>query len=138
LHEHVRRRWRRDEGAAALVLPVITIGLVPAVLSRSVSAAVRVLCGLVRGVVVVVGVATVVGLLDRVWWVLEAADVFRLQYLVVLVAAGVAALLLRRPRLAVLAAALAAVNVAVLGVPLRGVWPPLRAGRRPLGFVSSS
>jgi endonuclease/exonuclease/phosphatase (EEP) superfamily protein YafD len=69
------------------------------------------------GVVAVVGTLTVLGLLDRVWWVFEPADVFRVQYLVVLVAAGLAAVLLRRPRLALLAAASAAVNVAVLGIP---------------------
>jgi endonuclease/exonuclease/phosphatase (EEP) superfamily protein YafD len=69
-------------------------------------------------VILVVGLATVVGLLDRVSWVFELADVFRLQYLVVLVGAGLAALLLRRPRLAWVAAVLAAVNLAVLGVSL--------------------
>jgi endonuclease/exonuclease/phosphatase (EEP) superfamily protein YafD len=116
--QHVRSRWRRDERAAALPLPVTTIGLVPAALSRSVSAATRVLRAFVTGVVVVVGAATLLGLLDRVWWIFETADVFRLQYLVVLVAAGLAALLLQRPRLAVFAAGLVAVNIAVLGVPL--------------------
>jgi len=80
--------------------------------------AVRVTRLLVTGVVVLVGLATLLGLLDRVSWVFEAADVFRLQYLVVLVAAALAALALRRPRLAVLAAVLAAVNLAVLGIPL--------------------
>ncbi len=68
-------------------------------------------------VVALVGLATLVGLLDRVWWVFEPADVFRLQYLVVLVGAALAALVLKRPRLAAFAAALAAVNVAVLGIP---------------------
>jgi endonuclease/exonuclease/phosphatase (EEP) superfamily protein YafD len=64
-----------------------------------------------------VGAATVIGLLDRLFWAFELADVFRLQYLVVLVAAGVVALTVRRPRLAALAAVLAAVNWAVLGIP---------------------
>jgi endonuclease/exonuclease/phosphatase (EEP) superfamily protein YafD len=73
----------------------------------------------VAGVVAVVGLATLAGLLDRVWWVFETADVFRLQYLVVLVAAGVGAFMLRRLRLAGVAAALATVNLAVLHVPLR-------------------
>ena len=81
---------------------------------------VRVSRGILAGVVVLVGAATVLGLLDRVSWVFELADVFRLQYLVVLAAAAVAALALRRPRLAAVAALLAAVNVAVLGVPLAG------------------
>jgi len=69
------------------------------------------------GVVAIVGTLTVLGLLDRVWWAFEPADVFRVQYLVVLVAAALASIAIRRPRLAVLAAALAAVNVAVLGIP---------------------
>jgi endonuclease/exonuclease/phosphatase (EEP) superfamily protein YafD len=72
----------------------------------------------VRSVVVLVGLGTLLGLLDRLWWGFELADVFRLQYLVVLVGAALVALALRRPRLALLAAALAAVNFAVLGIPL--------------------
>ena len=82
------------------------------------SAPVRALHGLVVGVIAIVGFATVLGLLDRVSWVFELADVFRLQYLVVLVGAALGALLLRRPRLAVAAVALASVNAAVLGVSL--------------------
>jgi endonuclease/exonuclease/phosphatase (EEP) superfamily protein YafD len=78
--------------------------------------------GLVRavvtGLVLLVGLATLLGLLDRVSWVFELADVFRLQYLALLLGAAVAAIALRRPRLALLAAALALVNVAVLGIPL--------------------
>jgi len=79
--------------------------------------AVRGLHAFVAVVVAVVGGATLLGLLDRWWWVFETADVFRLQYLVVLAAAAVAALLMRRPRVAALAAALAAVNIAVLSMP---------------------
>jgi endonuclease/exonuclease/phosphatase (EEP) superfamily protein YafD len=82
------------------------------------SRAVRAVGAFVAVVVAVVGGATLLGLLDRWSWVFELADVFRLQYLVVLAAAAVAALTLRRPRLAALAAALAAVNFAVLGIPL--------------------
>ena len=82
------------------------------------SVAVRVLRGIVVGVILVVGLATVLGLLDRVSWIFELADVFRLQYLVVLAGAALGALLLRRPRLAGAAAVLAAVNVAVLGISL--------------------
>src|SRR5689334_6331732 len=62
-----------------------------------------------------VGTASLLGLLDRVYWPFELADVFRPQYLVVLLVAGLAALALRRPRLA---AAAAAVNVAAVGVSL--------------------
>jgi endonuclease/exonuclease/phosphatase (EEP) superfamily protein YafD len=80
--------------------------------------AVGVLRVFVAGVVVVVGLATLIGLLDRFWWGFETADVFRLQYLVVLVGAAFVALPLRRPRLAVMAATLAAVNFAVLGIPM--------------------
>jgi endonuclease/exonuclease/phosphatase (EEP) superfamily protein YafD len=79
---------------------------------------VRALRAVVAGVVAIVGAATLLGLLDRYAWFLETADVFRLQYLVVLGAAAVIALGLRRPRLAAVAAALAAVNFAVLGIPL--------------------
>ena len=68
----------------------------------------------------VVGGATLLGLLDRLSWVFETADVFRLQYLVVLVVASLAALALRRPWLAASAGALAAVNFAVLGISLTG------------------
>src|ERR1043166_3852700 len=82
--------------------------------------AVRVLRMFVAGVVVLIGFATLVGLLDRFWWVFDTADVFRLQYLFLLLAAVLAALLLRRPRLAVLAAALAAVNFVVVGIPVTG------------------
>jgi endonuclease/exonuclease/phosphatase (EEP) superfamily protein YafD len=74
--------------------------------------------GLVTGIVVLVGLATALGLLDRVSWVFEPADVFRLQYLAVLVGAALAAIALRRARVAVVAAALAALNFAVLAVPL--------------------
>jgi hypothetical protein len=71
---------------------------------------VHVLRVFVAGVVVLIGFATLVGLLDRFWWVFEAADVFRLQYLVMLVGAALAAFLLRRSRLATLAAAPAVVK----------------------------
>jgi endonuclease/exonuclease/phosphatase (EEP) superfamily protein YafD len=74
--------------------------------------------GVVTGLVLLVGLATLLGLLDRVSWVFELADVFRLQYLALLIGAALVALVLRRPRLAVAAAALALVNVAVLGIPL--------------------
>jgi endonuclease/exonuclease/phosphatase (EEP) superfamily protein YafD len=78
----------------------------------------RLLRAVVTGLVLLVGLATLLGLLDRVSWVFELADVFRLQYLALLVGAALAALALRRPRLALVAAALALVNVAVLGIPL--------------------
>jgi endonuclease/exonuclease/phosphatase (EEP) superfamily protein YafD len=74
----------------------------------------------VAGVGVLVGLATLVGLLDRFWWGFETADVFRLQYLVVLLGVALVAVPLRRPRLAVAAAALAAVNFVVLGIPVSG------------------
>jgi endonuclease/exonuclease/phosphatase (EEP) superfamily protein YafD len=78
----------------------------------------RALRRVVAGVVLVVSLATLLGLLDRVYWVFELADVFRLQYFVVLAGAALAALLLRRPRLAGAAGLLAALNVAVLGISL--------------------
>jgi endonuclease/exonuclease/phosphatase (EEP) superfamily protein YafD len=74
--------------------------------------------GAARGLVLLVGLATLIGLLDRVSWAFELADVFRLQYVVVLVGAALVALVLRLPWLAGVAAAFALVNVAVLGIPL--------------------
>jgi endonuclease/exonuclease/phosphatase (EEP) superfamily protein YafD len=85
---------------------------------RSSRTAARAVRGLVTGIVAIAGVATLVGLLDRVWWVFETADVFRVQYLVVLVVAALVGLLLRRLRLAAVAAVLAAVNFAVLAIPV--------------------
>lgn len=79
-------------------------------------------------IVVLVGIATLLGLLDRYVWVLELADVFRLQYLVVLVAAMVAALGLRRPRLAAVAGGLAVLNAAVVGISFA---PPASAAAGP-------
>lgn len=67
----------------------------------------RLFRAVVTGLVLLVGLATLLGVLDRVWWVFELADVFRLQYLAVLVVSAVVALALRRPQLAVLAARLA-------------------------------
>ena len=84
------------------------------------------------GVVLVVGLATLLGLLDRFFWQFEIADVFRLQYLVVLLAAGLVALTVRRLRLALLAAVLAAVNVAVLGIPVT-TSVTAASGRAPSG-----
>ena len=85
---------------------------------RAWAGAVRLVRAVVTGLVLLVGLATLLGVLDRVWWIFELADVFRLQYLAVLVVSALEALALRRPRLAVLAATLALVNVAVLGISL--------------------
>ena len=80
-----------------------------------------------------VGLATLLGLLDRVSWVFELADIFRLQYFVTLAGAAFAAALLRRPRLAGAAALLAAVNAVVLGISL---IPTARAASgRPAGSL---
>jgi endonuclease/exonuclease/phosphatase (EEP) superfamily protein YafD len=91
----------------------------------------------VAGVVVLVGLATLIGLLDRFWWGFETADVFRLQYLVVLLGVALIAVPLRRPRLAVLAAALAVVNFVVLGIPVSGnvTAAPNRPARAALRLV---
>jgi endonuclease/exonuclease/phosphatase (EEP) superfamily protein YafD len=80
--------------------------------------AVGFLRGAVRGLILLVGLATLLGLLDRVSWVFELADVFRLQYVAVLIGAALVALALRRPGLAGMAAVLALVNIVVLGIPL--------------------
>jgi endonuclease/exonuclease/phosphatase (EEP) superfamily protein YafD len=92
-------------------------------------AAVCALRAFLTGVIAVVGLATLAGLLDRLWWVFETADVFRLQYLVVLVAAGLVGLIVGRRRLAAVAAAFAAVNVAILGIP---VTPHVTAASGPV------
>jgi endonuclease/exonuclease/phosphatase (EEP) superfamily protein YafD len=76
-----------------------------------------VLRSVVTIVVVLVGLATVIGLFDRFSWLFEIADVFRLQYIVVLVAAALAALALRQVPVAAAAAVLAVINVAVVGIP---------------------
>jgi len=84
-------------------------------------------------VILMVGLATLLGLLDRVSWVFELADIFRLQYFVTLAGAAFAAALLRRPRLAGAAALLAAVNAVVLGISL---IPTARAASgRPAGSL---
>jgi endonuclease/exonuclease/phosphatase (EEP) superfamily protein YafD len=62
----------------------------------------------------VLAVATAAGFLDRVSWVFESATLFRLQYAAVLLVAGVLALALRRPWLALAGLVLAAVNIAVI------------------------
>jgi endonuclease/exonuclease/phosphatase (EEP) superfamily protein YafD len=83
----------------------------------SVSRSLRIAGRFAAAVVVVVGAATAAGFLDRFSWPFEIADVFRLQYLVALVAAGLLAYAARRPTLAAFAVALAAVNLAVLAAP---------------------
>jgi endonuclease/exonuclease/phosphatase (EEP) superfamily protein YafD len=72
----------------------------------------------VAAVVALLGVLSVLGLLDRVAWVFLLAGVFRLQYIVVLCGAALLALALGRIRLASIAAALAALNMVAIGVPL--------------------
>ncbi|HET7136858.1 MAG TPA: hypothetical protein VFI04_00755 [Gaiellaceae bacterium] len=79
-------------------------------------------------IVGLVGIATLLGLLDRYLWVLELADVFRLQYLAVLVAVAPVALALRRPRLAAAAGALAVLNAVVVGISFA---PPAAAASGP-------
>ena len=95
-----------------------------------ISEVVRCCRGIVTGVVLVVGLATLLGLLDRVLWVFEIADVFRLQYLVLLLAAALAALMLRRSKVAFVAVVLAAVNAAVMGIPVAETAPAVGAPTR--------
>jgi endonuclease/exonuclease/phosphatase (EEP) superfamily protein YafD len=98
-----------------------------------ISDVVRCCRGIVTAVVLVVGLATLLGLLDRVFWVFETADVFRLQYLVLLLAAALAALILRRSKLALVAVVLAAVNAAVMGIPVAATATAV--GARPRGSL---
>jgi endonuclease/exonuclease/phosphatase (EEP) superfamily protein YafD len=95
-----------------------------------VSEVVRCCRGIVTAVVLVVGLATLLGLLDRVFWVFESADVFRLQYLILLLAAALAALMLRRSKLALVAVVLAAVNAAVMGIPVAATAKAVGARER--------
>lgn len=88
----------------------------------------RPLRGLVVAVVAVVGGATLLGVLDRVFWVFVVADVFRVQYTVVLGCAALAASGLRCFRLAAVGVALAAVNVVVLALPFPTSGTPLPHG----------
>jgi endonuclease/exonuclease/phosphatase (EEP) superfamily protein YafD len=128
-----RRRLRRTRGTPWSLTGVRARRLVATCYKRQVSfwrAALHAVRGFVTGVVALVGAATLLGLLDRVWWVFETADVFRLQYLFALLAAALTALVLRRPRLAVLAALFAAVNVSLLGIPLT---PEVQAAPTPSG-----
>jgi endonuclease/exonuclease/phosphatase (EEP) superfamily protein YafD len=70
-----------------------------------------------RGVTILVGllaVVTAAGFLDRVSWVFEPATVFRLQYVVLLLAAALLALVLRQRYLVVAAVALAGINIAAI------------------------
>jgi endonuclease/exonuclease/phosphatase (EEP) superfamily protein YafD len=84
----------------------------------------------------VLATATAAGFLDRVSWVFEIATLFRLQYAVVLLVAGVLALALRRPRLAVAGLVLAAVNIAVIA-PWQGAsYATASTGNRTLRIVS--
>src|SRR2546430_6845334 len=106
--QRVGRVTRRGEALSCYNEPALRVW----------AGAVRLLRGAVRGLVMLVGLATLLGLLDRVSWVFELADFFRLQYVAVLVGAALVALVLRRPRLAGVAGAFALVNVAVLGIPL--------------------
>jgi hypothetical protein len=64
----------------------------------------------VRAVVWFLGALTLLALLDRFSAYLELLTFFRVQYAALLLAAGVTALLVRRPRVAVAAFALAAVE----------------------------
>ena len=60
--------------------------------------AVAVLRWFAAGVVVLVGLATLLGLLDRFCWGFETADVFRLSTSCCSIGCAIVALLLRRPR----------------------------------------
>jgi endonuclease/exonuclease/phosphatase (EEP) superfamily protein YafD len=72
----------------------------------------------IAGLATLLGGLTVVGLFDGLSPYLELATFFRLQYAVLLAAAALAAILLRRPRMALAAALLVGVNLLVVS---RGV-----------------
>jgi endonuclease/exonuclease/phosphatase (EEP) superfamily protein YafD len=79
-----------------------------------------------EALVAVLGMATAAAFLDRVSWVFESATLFRLQYAVLLVVAGLLSFALLRPRLAVAALVLAGVNVTAISPWQSG--PPRDAG----------
>lgn len=80
----------------------------------------RRLTNLLKIAVLLTGVATVAGWLGGVWWMLDLAAHFRVQYALALALAAIVALALRRWKLAVAALCLAALNAAIL-LPY---WPP--------------
>jgi endonuclease/exonuclease/phosphatase (EEP) superfamily protein YafD len=68
----------------------------------------------VLAVVWLLGALTLLALLDRLSAYLELLTVFRLQYAVLLLGAGVVALFVRRPRVALAALVLAGINLAIV------------------------
>ncbi len=75
------------------------------------------------GVVALVGAASVAGLFGRFFWPLGLADIFRLQYVAVLVGATLGSSALRRFGVAGIAASLALLNIVTIGIPFAG--PPV-------------
>jgi endonuclease/exonuclease/phosphatase (EEP) superfamily protein YafD len=93
---------------------------------------------ILRGLVVVLGAATLLGYLDRISWFFELGTFFRLQYAVVLLALAVLAVLARDAVAAAVAVALAAVNIGTIAphwTP-RSPAPLLGADRVRLLFVN--
>jgi endonuclease/exonuclease/phosphatase (EEP) superfamily protein YafD len=86
----------------------------------------------VRAVVWFLGALTLLALLDRFTAYLELLTFFRIQYAVLLLVAGVIALAVRLPRVALAALALAAVNLAVVAP----TWFSPRAGEAAPGSGS--
>ena len=81
------------------------------------------------GVLALLVQTSVVGLLARLWWPLELVTHFPLQIAVVLGAGAVVLLLLRRVSAALVAAALALFNLAVVLSASTWESPPQPAGR---------
>jgi len=77
-----------------------------------------------RVLVVLLGVASLLGYLDRVSWFFELGTVFRLQYAVVLTVLALGALTVRDVRAAAVAVALAAVNLGTIAPH----WTPRSPG----------
>lgn len=86
--------------------------------------------------IVLVGAATLLGFLDGVFWPLELAAIFRLQYAAVLVLLAVPALVLGLRRAALVAAVLAAVNlVTVVPAPEPGAVAAAPAAGEPVRLL---
>ena len=91
---------------------------------------------LTLGLVALLAIGTVAGFLDRLSWIFEPADVFRVQYAAAAALVALLALVGRSIRVAVAAAVTAALNLAVVA-PWHGIGnPPVPAGSPTVRIVA--
>jgi endonuclease/exonuclease/phosphatase (EEP) superfamily protein YafD len=88
--------------------------------------------------IALLGIATVLGYLDRLSWFFELGTFFRLQYAILLLALGLLAFARRDGMAAVAAALLAALNLATVAPHFssRSTLPVLGSGRVEIGFAN--